>query len=206
MKYNQSRSHKKTKGRTFPWWIILGALVVIIISLLFLLLSGKDDSGAIDDDEEVVEINDVGEEGTVAVEQMIVTDVSDASFEQIPLKDSEGRGYTGIARRGIEKDLYTHVVVAELPAIDTERYFYEGWLVQPGVLTFFSTGEMFVREDGKWGLVWEVQERDQEVEVADFTRAVITLEPRDGDPAPAADHVLEGDFEIEVEFSGLLPF
>ena len=196
MKYTQSRSHKKKGGKKIPWWrLVVGLLVVlIVVGVVFL---GDD---AQSDDAGDVEVVDV------AVGDEVITDILDNSFEQIDLADPDGRGYMGIARRGIENNLYTHVVVADLPAINTDAYFYEGWLVRPGVLQFFSTGEMFAREDGKWGLVWEVQERDQEEEVVDFTRAIITLEPRDGDPAPAADHVLEGDFEVDVEFSGLLPF
>ena len=196
MKYTQSRSHKKKGGKKIPWWLLVVGLLVVLIVVGVVFLGDdaqSDDAG----DVEVVD---------VAVGDEVITDILDNSFEQIDLADPDGRGYMGIARRGRENNLYTHVVVADLPAINTDAYFYEGWLVRPGVLQFFSTGEMFAREDGKWGLVWEVQERDQEEEVVDFTRAIITLEPRDGDPAPAADHVLEGDFEVDVEFSGLLPF
>ncbi len=182
-----------------PWlWIVGGLLLVFVIVWIFVSLSDNDDRL----DEVVEEVVQVTDAETDEIEDILDTD----TFEQTSLADPNGRGYTGIARRGIENDLFTHVIVADLPAINTDAYFYEGWLVQPGVLQFFSTGEMFAREDGKWGLVWEVQENDQKVNVVDFPRAVITLEPRDGDPAPAADHVLEGDFVEEIEFSGFFPF
>jgi hypothetical protein len=200
MKYTKSRSGmKKGKEKSLPWmWIIVA--LILIGAIVWVVTAFSDDEVVVDDDVEVVG-QGVDEEGDV-IEDILDTE----SFEQINLADPDGRGYAGIARRGIENDLFTHVVVAELPAINTDAYFYEGWLVQPGVLQFFSTGEMFAREDGKWGLVWEVQENDQLVEVTDFPRAVITLEPRDGDPAPAADHVLEGDFIEDIEFSGFFPF
>ncbi|MCH8049264.1 hypothetical protein IH979_00960, partial [Patescibacteria group bacterium] len=63
-----------------------------------------------------------------------------------------------------------------------------------GVTEFFSTGEMFPRQDGKWGLVWETSLEEAHEDLLDFKKVIITREPRDGDSAPSSDHVLEGEF------------
>lgn len=115
--------------------------------------------------------------------------------QETALLDVEGTGGSGIARRGVSDDLFTHVVVADLPAIDPEVYFYEGWLVVPGVTDYFSTGAMFIREDGQWGLLWESKIDDAPNDLLDYAKVVITRELRDDDSAPSPDHVIEGVFE-----------
>jgi len=192
MKYAQHRSNIKKsrpvrsrKGRRWLW-------VLLVIALIFIfgaLLRGSNKSEPVQ--EELTEaIDEIVEEQTVAGEEANTDDLEQITLDFV---GEEGSG-SAIARRGTAGDLFTHVVVAELPVINSSTHFYEGWLVKPGVTQFFSTGEMFPRADGKWGLVWEESVSRSDVKLEDYSKVVITLEPRDGDPAPAAEHVLEGEF------------
>ncbi len=81
-----------------------------------------------------------------------------------------------------------HLIVATLPDPPV-GYFYEGWLIRSKPFDFFSTGRMIQHADDlKWYLLYEEGEDKR-----DYKKVVVTLEPEDGDPAPA-DHVLEGQF------------
>lgn len=111
------------------------------------------------------------------------------------IRISGPHGGTSIARRGEEGAEFVHVIVAELPNIDTTREFYEGWLVKPGVTDFFSTGELEQRADGKWALVWKEKMKVVEHDIFDFNQVVVTREPRDGNASPSPVHVLKGKFE-----------
>lgn len=63
--------------------------------------------------------------------------------------------------------------------------FYEGWIVRmSGWLSVLSTGELIMK-DGVYVNDWSTIDN-----IDDHTFYVLTLEPRDNDPAPA-DHVLE---------------
>jgi thiol-disulfide isomerase/thioredoxin len=67
-----------------------------------------------------------------------------------------------------------------------EGFFYEGWLVDPSVEgKFISTGELNKEND-----IW-VNNFTSPVDYTSYTKYVLTIEPKDGDPAPA-DHVVEG--------------
>ena len=60
-------------------------------------------------------------------------------------------------------------------------FFYEGWVVRAEPFNFISTGVASLDEN--------VFEADQDL--TDHDLYVLTIEPDDGDPAPAA-HILEG--------------
>lgn len=77
----------------------------------------------------------------------------------------------------------------DLPEL-TDGFFYEGWLVGDSVV---STGEAVLQEDGSYINTYTTNN-----DLTSFTRYVLTLEPRDDDPAPA-DHVLDGTIVIPVE-------
>ncbi len=78
----------------------------------------------------------------------------------------------------------------DLPELE-EGYFYEGWLVRPEPFEFISTGKVELVE-GDWYDVFE-----SDTDYTEYSKYVLTLEPDDGDPAPA-DHVVEGSFEEVV--------
>ena len=191
MKYAKHRSSLKVKrsirqrrGRLWLW-AISALVVVLVIGALFRSENGKEPV-----EEELSEAMD-----KIVQEKTENSVLEGNDTEQISLDFVGGVGDgSGIARRGTSGELLTHVVVAELPDIDSSTFFYEGWLVKPGVTHFFSTGEMFRRADGKWGLVWEEKDAGVGDDIFEYSKVVITLEPREGDPAPAPEHVLEGEF------------
>lgn len=72
-----------------------------------------------------------------------------------------------------------------------DGFFYEGWLVNLDEFNVISTGEL--RKEGDMYIDEYVSERDY----TDHKFYVLTIEPDDGDPAPAA-HIAEGHLEEEV--------
>lgn len=83
---------------------------------------------------------------------------------------------------------YLHTVNLNIePAAD--GYFYEGWLVNgPSVV---STGHLTNNfSDARHSLRFE-----SDTDYTDYLNVIITLEPDDGNPAPA-DHVAEGKLKV----------
>ncbi len=108
------------------------------------------------------------------VEPVILDDVSGGS--------AKGKSWT-VAKEG---KTYHRVVAQNMPPLK-ENYFYEGWLVEkPTPGKFFTTGEMKKQPNGDFILEYI---HDTDV-VGTHKKIVITLEPDDGDPAPAA-HIIE---------------
>lgn len=114
---------------------------------------------------------------------------------QLLLTSVEGETGSATATRSHEYGAYTLSIVATLPAVDTATTAYEAWYVTPGITDFFSLGELYAREDGAWGLVWSQTDALVRYDIADFSRVIIIREPRDGNAAPSADHVVDGTFE-----------
>jgi len=122
---------------------------------------------------------------TEAEKQEIEGVFATEGVEMTVLEDVTGGQAIGTGWRQFSNDKFFHKVEAnELPALE-KGFFYEGWLV--GDEGFFSTGRMG-EEAGK-GVLYYTADEDK----SDFRGVVITLEPEDGDPAPA-EHVLEGSF------------
>lgn len=106
------------------------------------------------------------------------------------LRDVGGESATGHATRGTQEGYFYHTVKTSLPAIDREKQFYEGWLLRPVPFDFFSTGEMVTNDLGEFVLVWAGEPgKDYQA----YTKVVITIENKDGNPDPA-QHILEGEF------------
>ena len=83
---------------------------------------------------------------------------------------------------------YTYTLYAEfedLPILDDD-YFYEGWVVRNSPLSVISTGPTEIN-DGVHSNNFTSEE-----DLRDHSFYVLTLEPNDGDPAPA-EHILEGN-------------
>lgn len=137
-----------------------------------------------------------------AVEEAIAT--SDAALLAVaedPFADAEaafvainGQTASGVARRSHEYGAFAISVVADLPAIDQGSQAYEAWFVTPGITDFFSLGELYPREDGKWGLLWEQREDLARNDIGAFNRIIVIREPRDGNPAPSPDQVMQAEF------------
>ncbi len=83
------------------------------------------------------------------------------------------------------------VVMTSLPELE-KNFFYEWWLVRKEPFKFISTGPL----TDEWSWFWS-NSRTTGTDYSEFARYVLTLEPDDGDPAPAK-HILEWDLnEIE---------
>jgi thiol-disulfide isomerase/thioredoxin len=67
-----------------------------------------------------------------------------------------------------------------------DGYFYEGWLVDSTTNKFISTGKASSAA-GVW-----LNSFSSETDYTSYTKYVLTVEPDDGDPAPAT-HILEGE-------------
>lgn len=201
MRHIKNRSHFSSSSKSRKPFFVLGVLALIVLVIVAFFGGGNKDGSDVLVGEMEEESGIVGESVDETNEEPAVEVVEDDDelFQQIDLTAVDGNVGSGIARRGVSGDLFSHVVVAELPPIDGMAFFYEGWLVKPGVVEFFSTGEMFIREDDKWGLLWETDLLNARADLMEFEKVVITLEPRDGDPAPAPDHIIEGIFETVEE-------
>lgn len=203
MRYVQNRSTlNRSKGgpqKNFTWfWILLTVVLTVAVVLGYIFLfqpNEEEEEGEVATTElesELATAEILTSPEVAAVAEEVVEETQIEQVELVYLGEEEG-AFGGIAKRGYSGDLFTHVVVADLPALGANE-FYEGWLVKPGVVQFFSTGEMFARADGRFGLVWEVELSDAPDDLAEHSEVVITLEERDGNPAPSAIHVLEGEF------------
>ena len=102
------------------------------------------------------------------------------------LKDVTGGNASGIAKSGIfEGEYFLSVTFESLPDLDP-GYFYEGWVVRKFPFDFISTG-VLTRTNGQWVNMY----MSLDTGLVRYPDYVLTLEPDDGDPAPAG-HVLEG--------------
>lgn len=102
------------------------------------------------------------------------------------LADVTGGQATGMVLVGLNEGSYDLVATFEGLPEPQDSDFYEGWVVRQGEdLSVLSTG----RATKMGSLYQNIYESDQDLTDHDFY--VLTIEPDDGDPAPAG-HVLEG--------------
>jgi hypothetical protein len=121
-------------------------------------------------------------------QEIMVEEVHPAMTYQFSslLEDVTGGKSTGIAKSNFEDGAYTLLATFENLPDPTGTDFYEGWIVRKGAdFDVISTGQA-VLIDGQYRNQYGL---DQDLTDHDFY--VLTIEPDDGDPAPA-DHVLEG--------------
>jgi hypothetical protein len=92
---------------------------------------------------------------------------------------------TGTAYAKLENNNYMlYATFENLPELKND-FFYEGWIVRKSPLSVLSTGKAFI-ENNKYENNFLA-----EGDLTDHDFYVLTLEPNDGNPAPA-DHILEG--------------
>ena len=104
------------------------------------------------------------------------------------LDDVTGGDASGSVQAGFIENEYRMVAGFEnLPPLK-EGYLYEGWVVRDNPKSVVSTGALEDQGVGVFANIFR-DERD----LTDHLKYVLTLEPDDGDPAPA-EHVLEGLF------------
>ncbi|MBU1018192.1 hypothetical protein KKA33_04155 [Patescibacteria group bacterium] len=110
----------------------------------------------------------------------------------------KGKTILGLSFAGIESSgraeavfengtYYLRAILYYLP-IPKDDSFYEGWIVRKSPFSVISTGKAQLIDDRYVNIYRSAQD------LTDHDFYVLTLEPNDGDPAPAA-HVLEGLME-----------
>jgi len=189
IKQNNKQNRIKFGNKNFLT-VLVAVMVIGIVGGFFIFGSTSADGEGIDIVDDALAQNSIDETDSDIVENQA------SNTDQISLTyvGEESGGFSGISRRGSNDGIFSHVIVADLPDINLDEFVYEGWLVRPGLSEFFSTGELFKRADGKWGLVWEIREDESKVEVQDYSRVIVTLESKDGDGNPE-EHILEGQFK-----------
>ncbi len=193
-------SHRQVKRASFQKYAILSIVIcafaiVVGMALLFKSLRGSSEVEAVVVEEVVAEVPNETVQPTVEEPVTLAVAAGEKPFEEITLGPAPSYdGFSGIARRGREGDLYTHVIVATLPPIDSSTSYYEAWLVKPGVTGFISAGDFFPRQDGKWGLLFEQTTADAPIDMDEYKNVIVTIEARDDNPAPSPTHVLKGNF------------
>ncbi len=94
---------------------------------------------------------------------------------------------SGNAEASFENGVYSLRATFENLPDPENNEFYEGWIVRKGInFDVLSTG-VAQKVDGVY-----INEFSLEEDISDHTFYVLTIEPDDGNPAPA-DHILEGD-------------
>ena len=103
------------------------------------------------------------------------------------LEDVSGGEATGAVKAQYMEGTYTLVATFEGLEDPKGTDFYEGWVVRRGdEMSVVSTGMVKEEEVGYVNLF------TSDVDLTDHDFYVLTLEPDDGDPAPAA-HIVEGE-------------
>ncbi len=94
----------------------------------------------------------------------------------------------GVAKSNYDGEQYLLLATFENLPNPQGDDFYEGWIVQKDPFMFLSTG--IVKEiDGVYTNAYKSGE-----DLTNYNFYVLTIEPNDGDPAPA-DHIVEGTMQ-----------
>jgi cytochrome b involved in lipid metabolism len=165
--------------------IIIIILIIIIGGGVFLYFNRGGEPEA----EEMAELNGEEtkqeEEKDITVLEMLRVSSATQITELVAVDGSNSSGTAYILRK--DGKVY-HAVVASMPD-PGEGNSYEGWLVQPSPLRFFSTGVMEKNEEDLW-----ILEYTGDKEYSTYIRAVIT-EETSVDLIPEK-HIIEGDFPV----------
>ncbi|MDH5533060.1 MAG: anti-sigma factor [Candidatus Pacebacteria bacterium] len=106
----------------------------------------------------------------------VLEDVADSNSSGFVMAKYDEEGYQMIAN------------FSDLPETKNGD-FYEGWIVRKSPFSVISTGAIEKSSDGS-----DVNIFSDNKDLSDHLLYVLTLEPDDGDPAPA-EHILEGTFQ-----------
>jgi len=156
------------------YFVILAIIVILASATLFLTgFFGNSLPGTGDVDEKMKDIS------------ILETMISDPNTETAELVAIDGSNSSGVAYRLLFDGL-KHVVMAQMPD-PADGSVYEGWLVQPEPLQFFSTGVMRKNSDGYWVIIY-----DNNNPFKSYSKVIITEETI-VDEKPER-HVIEGDF------------
>jgi hypothetical protein len=173
--------------------------IISLLSILILAACGSvsetDDSGQVMD-----KVDPVKDSSMVEVDENLAEDMDDdIDFDlSAGLLAVDGSEASGLALATYDqKSAYYNLKATFANLVDApEGYFYEGWVVQTGVTPSVISVGKIAKEGEKY-----VNRYVSETDLSDHGSYVLTLEPDDGDPAPAA-HVVEGDFKEAMNQGG----
>ncbi|MFC1656024.1 hypothetical protein ACFL3C_04085 [Patescibacteria group bacterium] len=117
------------------------------------------------------------------IEKVQVDPLEEFDYQAL-LEDVSGGSASGKVSATFEDEYILYATFEDLPDLE-EDFFYEGWVVRNNPLSVLSTGKAEL-VNKKY-----VNRFSAEGDLTDHTFYVLTLEPNDGDPAPAG-HILEG--------------
>jgi len=170
--------------------IILIVAVVAIIAVVGLNRSGGAGAPEVGDQA----MSDESGDGAMMDDGAMMADESE---EAMMLKYDQMASLVGVGGYQASGKAYLQLATpskasASFEGLDEpeDGFFYEGWLVVPSPLSFISTGEVVADEHGVYR-----NDFTSEDDLSVYTKYILTIEPDDGDPAPA-EHVVEGDFEL----------
>lgn len=181
---------------------IIGTLCLFVFALVFSGCSqGKDTSDQKKPEASAEPKIEKQAEVPLGMTEGEIRELKGNVFENAPsaslvdVAGGEAEGEAWIAMK--DGKTFHKAVASDLPEL-TNGDFYEGWLVKrPATGELFSTGKMIFDEGFEmWKLDFEI-----EGDKKDHRSVVITLEPDDGNPAPAG-HILEGKFPPNASFPG----
>lgn len=179
-------------GSVGVWWFFRKPAVAPVDDVQAAVLSETvGDDVVLGDGSDVVDTDAVANEGEARMMEPATMGTFDATVQ---MQAVNGAAANGTAVRSHVGGVYAVSVVGTLPAIDSASTAYEVWYVKPGITDFFSLGELYPREDGKWGMVWTQTDALARHDIEDFARVIVMREPRNGDPAPSSDQVLTAEF------------
>lgn len=182
---------------------LVGFIVVLVLVLFFLFIFKQKDTNnenKVSDKNEYVnqDIGDIeiankmkGVKPTEDTTQIEVKGVNmgimmmDKYELKASLSDVTGGDATGIANSMFKNGKYS--LYASFANLDDPKNddFYEGWLVRKEPFDFISTGKV-EKLGGIYTNIYSSQK-----DLSKYNLYVLTLEPNDGDPAPAK-HIVEG--------------
>lgn len=145
------------------------------------------DLSEIDGMEMIEKDADGDEDGETMKKLNLSASLEDVTNGQTLIGDvNTGGNATGLALAGIVNGQYQVTATFENLPDPSDDSFYEGWIVrQDGELSVISTG-VATKQDNTY-----VNTYTSSQDYTDHVQYVLTIEPNDGDPAPA-EHVLDG--------------
>jgi hypothetical protein len=142
----------------------------------------KNTSGAIDLEQEAAEQSLVPTD----LPFYLAADLKDVTKGEVIRGVTTSGQAAGLADATRQGDYTLKARIAGLPT-PLGKDFYEGWVVRQEPLSVVSTGRL--TKDGGY----YVNNFTSPTDLMDHGKYILTLEPDDGDPAPA-DHIVAGDF------------
>ncbi|MCH7493056.1 anti-sigma factor [Patescibacteria group bacterium] len=169
---------------------VIAVIIIIMVGVIWFLTSDRSDD---------VNLSTATSETTVEPEtnqQDTMQDTSDpaTNVEAVPyivhdwqgdLVDVSGGEASGSVEAAYIDGVYDLVATLENLPTPAGTDFYEGWIVRNDPSDVLSTGKIDL-VDGNYTNTFQ-----SEKDLLDHDFYVLTIEPDDGDPAPA-NHILEG--------------